>query len=65
MVRRSVCDLKVKNAVPWTYLISDHNVEEIIGKFYEKKLQKPNRKNFRLEKVKKKQSNELYAKWKK
>ena len=26
---------KIKNAVPWTYVISDLNGEEIIGSFYE------------------------------
>ena len=30
---------KVKNTVPWTYIINDVNGEEIIGTFYEKKLQ--------------------------
>ena len=33
---------KVKNAVSWTYVINDLNGEEIIGKFYEKELQKTN-----------------------
>ena len=28
---------KVKNTVPWTYVISDLDGEEIIGRFYEKK----------------------------
>ena len=28
---------KVKNIVPWTYVIDDLNDEEIIGTFYEKK----------------------------
>ena len=27
---------KVKNTVPWTYVINDLNGEEIIGSFYEK-----------------------------
>ena len=31
---------KIKNTVPWTYVISDLNGEEITGSFYEKKLQK-------------------------
>ena len=31
---------KVKNTVPWTYVINDLNGEEIIGTFYEKELQK-------------------------
>ena len=33
---------RVKNAVPWTYIINDLNGEEIIGTFYEKELQKTN-----------------------
>ena len=28
---------KIKNTVPWTYVINDINGEEIIGTFYEKK----------------------------
>ena len=31
---------KVKNTVPWTYVTSDLNGEEIVGTFYEKDLQK-------------------------
>ena len=31
---------KVKNTVPWTYLISDLNRVEIVGNFYGKELQK-------------------------
>ena len=33
---------KVKNKVPWTYVISNLNGEEITGTFYEKELQKTN-----------------------
>ena len=55
---------KMKNTVPWTYVISDLNGEEIIGSFYEKELQKPNQKEFRIEKVIKKKGNKLYVKWK-
>ena len=33
---------KVKNTVPWIYVINDLNGEEIIGTFYEKELQKTN-----------------------
>ena len=45
---------KVKNTVPWTYVINDLNSEEIIGTFYEKELQKTNQEEFRIEKVIKK-----------
>ena len=31
---------KIKNTVPWTYVINDLNSEEITGTFYEKQLQK-------------------------
>ena len=31
---------KIKNTVPWTYVVSDLNSEEITGSFYEKELQK-------------------------
>ena len=30
---------KVKNTVPWTYVINDLNREEIVGTFYKKELQ--------------------------
>ena len=55
---------KIKNAVPWTYLINDLNGKEIIGTFYEKELQKTNQKEFRIEKVLKKKGDKLYVKWK-
>ena len=55
---------KVKNAVPWTYVINDLNGEEIIGTFYEKELQKTNQQEFRIEKVIKKKGNKLYVEWK-
>ena len=35
---------KMKNTVPWTYVISDLNGEEIFGTFYEKESQKTNPK---------------------
>ena len=55
---------KTKNTVPWTYVISDLNGEEIVRSFYEKELQKTNQKEFRIEKVIKRKGNKLYAKWK-
>ena len=53
---------KIKNTVPWTYRINDLNGEEIIKTFYEKKLQKTNQKEFRLEKVLTKKGDKLYVK---
>ena len=55
---------KVKNKVPWTYLINDLNGEKIIGTFYEKELQKTNQEEFRIEKVIKRKGDKLYVKWK-
>ena len=54
---------KVKNTVPWTYVINDLDGEEIIGIFYEKELQMTNKQEFTIEKVIKK-GDKLYAKWK-
>ena len=55
---------KVKNTVPWTYVINDLNGEEIIGTFYEKELQKTNQEEFRIEKVIKRKGDKMYVKWK-
>ena len=54
---------KIKNTVPWTYVIKDLNDEEIIGTFYGKELQKTNKK-IRIEKVIKRKCDKLYVKWK-
>ena len=55
---------KIKNTVPWTYVINDLNGEEIIGTFYEKELQGTNQQKFRIEKVIKRKGDKLYVKWK-
>ena len=55
---------KVKNIVPWTYVISDLKGEEFVETFYKKELQKTNQKEFRVEKVIKRKSDKLYVKWK-
>ena len=55
---------KVKNTVPWTYVINDFNSEQIIETFYEKELQNTNQQNSRIEKVIKRKGNKLYVKWK-
>ena len=52
---------KVKNAVPWTYVINDINSEEIIGTFYEKELHKTNQEELRIEKVIKRKGDKLYV----
>ena len=56
--------VKIKNTVPWTYVINDLNGEEVIGTFYEKELQNTNQKEFKIEKVLKKKGDKLYVKWK-
>ena len=52
----------IKNTIPWTYIISDLNGEEIVGRFYEKELRKTNQKEFRTEKVIRRKGNKLYVK---
>ena len=54
---------KLKNIVPWTYLISDINGEEIAGTFYEKQLQKIKSKRVQNKKrTIKRKSDKLYVK---
>ena len=48
--------------MPWTYVISDLNWKKIVGKFYEKELQKTNQKEFRVEKVIKRKGDKLCVK---
>ena len=55
---------KIKNTVPWTYVISDLNGEPILGSFYEKELEKTNQEKFRLEKVLKIKGDKLFVKQK-
>ena len=55
---------KVRNTVPWTYVISDLKDEEIIGIFYEIEPQKTNQQEFRIEKLIKRKGDKLYVKWK-
>ena len=55
---------KIKNTVPWTYVISDLNGQEITGSFYEKELRKTTQETFRIEKVLKRKNDKLYVKWK-
>ena len=50
---------KVKNTVPWTYVINDIN-----RAFYEKELLKTNQQEFTIEKVIKEKGDKLYVKWK-
>ena len=55
---------KIKNIVPWTYVINDLNGKEIIGTFYKNELEKTDQKEFRIEKVIWRKGDKLYVKWK-
>ena len=55
---------KVKSTVQWTYIINALKGEETVRTFYEKELQKTDKKEFRIEKVIKRKDNELYVTWK-
>ena len=39
---------RVKNTVPWTYVIIDFNGKEIVRSFYEKEFQKTSQNEFRI-----------------
>ena len=55
---------KVKITVLQIYGINDPEGDNIAGMVYEKELQKPNQKEFRIENVIKRKGDELYVKWK-
>ena len=56
---------KLKNTVPWTYVINDLNGEEIVRTFYEKESKKKiNQKELRIEKIIKRKSDKMYVTWK-
>ena len=55
---------RIKNTVPWTFVISDLNGEKIVGTCYEKEFQMTNHEESRIEKVIKRKQNKLYVKWK-
>ena len=46
------------------HVISDLEGEDIVGRFYEKELQKTNQKAFRVKKEIKRKDNKSYVKWK-
>ena len=55
---------KVKDTVPWTYVINVLNGEEITGTFYKEELQKTSQEEFKIEKVIKTKGNKIYVKCK-
>ena len=54
----------VKNTLPWAYLISNLNGEDIVAIFYVKELQKTNKKEIRFEQLIKRKGDKLYVKLK-
>ena len=54
---------KIKNTVPWIYVVSDFNGEEITESFFGKELQKTSQEKFSIEKVLKRKGDKLYVKW--
>ena len=55
---------KVKNTVPWTYVVNDINGDTIIGIFYKNESQKTNQKEFRIKNVIKRKDDKLNVNWK-
>ena len=57
---------KFTNTVPWIYVVSNLNCEEIVEMFYEKNLQNKNQTQFRHEKATKRKGDKCvrYVKWK-
>ena len=55
---------KVKNTIPWTYVINDLDGKEITGTFYKKELQKTSQEEFRIAEVIGRKGDKLYVKWK-
>ena len=55
---------KVRNTVPWTYVMKDLHGEEIGGRFSKKELQKTNQAEFRVAKIIKRKGDKLYVTWK-
>ena len=54
---------KVKNTVPWTYIISDLKGEEIVGRNKkQEELQETTQNEFRVEKLIKRKGDKLYVK---
>ena len=48
--------------MPWTYVISDLNGKEVVGRFYKKEFEKTNQTEFRIQKVIKRKVDKLYVK---
>ena len=64
IVQKFLLYAKLIKLIPWTYVFSDLNGENVVATFDEKELQKTNQKEFGIEKIIKRKGNQLYFKWK-
>ena len=55
---------KVKNKAPWKCVIIDLNRKDIVRTFFEKEMRKSSQKEFRIEKVIRRNGDGLCIKWK-
>ena len=55
---------KVRNPVPWMFVVHDLNGEEIVGNFYKKELKKADQNKFKVEKIIERKSDKVYVTWK-
>ena len=52
---------KIKNTVPWNYVVIDLNGEEVTESFYEQELQKTSQEKFWIENVLKRKGDKLHV----
>ena len=55
---------KVKNTVPWKYVIIDLNGKDIVRTFFEKEMPKSSQKELRIQKAISRKDDDLHVKWK-
>ena len=55
---------KVKNTVPWAYVINGLNDEQITGTFYKKEMLETNQNEITIENIAKRKGDKLCIKWK-
>ena len=55
---------RIKDTIPWTYVISDINTGNIAGSFYENESQKCSQEKFRIKKLIKRKGDKLFIKYK-
>ena len=55
---------KLKNIVPWTYVISNLKVKKLLERLTKKNCEKTSQKEFTVGKAVKRKGDKLYVKWK-